>query len=153
MPRAKKDPSKKNPATAQVIMMAVASGGAIAPLKDKYKITYGPAKQALDMILTFNPKAKIDELKALVAELEHTGGTSPRGRIPAKVGDTRTYKITNYNATKKVKVSPSCVIPLAMYEAAGQEGAALEITFKPNGQIVGKLTAWTEEEETQAAAE
>lgn len=131
-----RNPDKQPVANAEQIMMAVAIGQ-FGDLSKEKKITFGAAKRAMETILAFNKNAKVDELKAKIAELDAAGRSGGiRGRIAPQIGETRAYGIQNYSEAKKAARPAIIVLPLSMFDAAQKVGAKAVAKFEKDRVVI-----------------
>jgi len=138
MPRVAADPTKKQPITESQLLTAIAHGE-VDELLRRRKLSFSVATKAVETARKFNPKIKLpDSLQAEMARLE-SQGTRRGVKSPPQVGETRKFKIINYNATKKIAVSPSCVVNLSCFPESSQEGAYLQLTWHKGGKITGQV--------------
>lgn len=102
-----------------------------------HKITLRPLEEALDFIKASKAKAPgLDLVVAKIAEIEAEGRKGPRGLAPVAIGDEKTYKIQNYNASKNKPVRPTIMLNLGPYEVAGNPGATASVKYEKDRIIV-----------------
>lgn len=124
--------TKKKQANAFDIMKHVVAGS-LPEYAKSYNITHGTAHAALEMLRQM-PKVKTDALEAMAAEL--TATTGPRGKVGAKIGESRTYTVQNWNVKEDKPKAPILVLPLSMYDAAGKEDAKVVAKFEKERIVI-----------------
>lgn len=136
--------TKKKQVTTEMIVTAVrsAESNKLRNYLDgtKYSFSTGVVKSALDRLdeikenrLPKSGVADINFLKAHYTQME-AEGRSARGKAAARVGETRTYAITNSN--KGAVIPAKLNVPLPMYEQAKVDGAKAVVTYEKDRVII-----------------